>query len=157
MKICFLVIGKTDQKYLQTGIDEYAKRLKHYTNFELKIIPDIKKGKKLSEEEQKKQEGDKILANISDSDQVILLDENGKQYTSNDFSKYIEKLSLSGKKRIVFVVGGPYGFSNAVYERANSKMALSLMTFSHQMVRLIFTEQLYRAYSILNNEPYHHN
>ena len=156
MKILLLVIGKTDDEYLITGIKKYVGRLGHYVSFEMKEIPDIRNRKTLSEEQQKKSESFLLLSQFQSGDYVILLDENGKQYTSVEFSENIEKLMASGNKRIVFVIGGPYGFSQEVYAKANAKMSLSPMTFSHQMVRLIFVEQLYRAFTILKGEPYHH-
>ena len=157
MKILLLVIGKTDDDYLITGIKKYVGRLGHYVSFELKEIPDIRNRKTLSEEQQKKAESFLLLSQFQPGDQVILLDENGKQYTSNAFAESLEKMMASGAKRIVFVIGGPYGFAQEVYDKANALMSLSPMTFSHQMVRLIFTEQLYRAFTILKGEPYHHN
>ncbi|MCT4614022.1 MAG: 23S rRNA (pseudouridine(1915)-N(3))-methyltransferase RlmH [Marinifilaceae bacterium] len=156
MKIQLLVIGKTDKKYIAEGIEEYQKRLKHYVNFNLNIIPDIKNSKNMSSQEQKSKEGELILSKLSKSSILILLDENGKQFSSVEFSKQIEKMNLASYKELVFVIGGPYGFSKDVYERADRKISLSKMTFSHQMVRMIFVEQLYRAYTIINNEPYHH-
>ena len=156
MKILLLVIGKTDDDYLITGIKKYVGRLGHYVSFEMKEIPDIRNRKTLSEEQQKKSESFLLLSQFQAGDYIILLDENGKQFTSVDFSENLEKLMASGSKRIVFVIGGPYGFSQDVYAKANAKMSLSPMTFSHQMVRLIFIEQLYRAFTILKGEPYHH-
>ena len=156
MKIIFLVIGKTDESYLETGIGKYIKRLEHYIPFEMKVIPDIKNRKTLSEEQQKKAEGDLILSQLNSGDDLILLDENGKTFTSVDFSQWIEKHMNGGSKRLFFVVGGPYGFSKEVYSKAKSKISLSAMTFSHQMIRLIFVEQLYRAFTIIKGEPYHH-
>lgn len=157
MKVVLVVIGKTDEAYLQTGIDKYEKRLKHYIGYEMKVIPDLKKTKNLSENQQKTMEGQLIIQSFQPGDHVILLDEKGRDYTSVDYSKMIEKRMLAGLKRLVFVIGGPYGFSDEVYAKANGKISLSKMTFSHQMVRLIFAEQLYRAMTILKNEPYHHN
>ena len=156
MKILLLVIGKTDEDYLITGIKKYVGRLGHYVSFEMKEIPDIRNRKTLSEEQQKKSESFLLLSQFQAGDYIILLDENGKQFTSVDFSENLEKLMASGSKRIVFVIGGPYGFSQDVYAKANAKMSLSPMTFSHQMVRLIFVEQLYRDFTILKGEPYHH-
>ena len=156
MKVLLLVIGKTDDEYLITGIKKYVGRLGHYVSFEMKEIPDIRNRKTLSEEQQKKSESFLLLSQFQPGDYVVLLDENGKQFTSVGFSENIEKLMASGNKRIVFVIGGPYGFSQEVYAKANAKMSLSPMTFSHQMVRLIFVEQLYRAFTILKGEPYHH-
>ena len=156
MKIELAVIGKTSIGYLKQGIDEYIKRLKHYVPFEIKYIDDIKNTKNISEDQQKRTEGAKILSLLDKSDFVVLLDEHGKEYTSMQYSSYIQKRMLSGAKKVVFVIGGPYGFSQEVYDRANDKISFSKMTFNHEMIRLIFTEQLYRAYTIINNEPYHH-
>jgi 23S rRNA (pseudouridine1915-N3)-methyltransferase len=157
MKVKLIVIGKTDSKYLIEGIAEYQKRLKHYLPTDFIVIPDIKNTKNLSEDQQKKKEGELILGQIQQGDFVVLLDENGKQYSSVEFSKFIEKQMVAGLKNMIFVIGGPYGFSDEVYNRANFKLSLSKLTFSHQMVRLIFWEQLYRAMTILKGEPYHHN
>ncbi len=156
MKIELTVIGKTSIGYLKQGIDEYIKRLKHYVPFEIKYIDDIKNTKNISEDQQKRTEGAKILSLLDKSDFVVLLDEHGKEYTSIQYSSYIQKRMLSGAKKVVFVIGGPYGFSQEVYDRANDKISFSKMTFNHEMIRLIFTEQLYRAYTIINHEPYHH-
>lgn len=156
MKIELAVIGKTSIGYLKQGIDEYIKRLKHYVPFEIKFIDDIKNTKNISEDQQKRTEGAKILSLLDKSDFVVLLDEHGKEYTSMQYSSYIQKRMLSGAKKVVFVIGGPYGFSQEVYDRANDKISFSKMTFNHEMIRLIFTEQLYRAYTIINHEPYHH-
>ena len=156
MKIELAVIGKTSIGYLKQGIDEYIKRLKHYVPFEIKYIDDIKNTKNISEDQQKQTEGAKILSLLDKSDFVVLLDEHGKEYTSIQYSSYIQKRMLSGAKKVVFVIGGPYGFSQEVYDRANDKISFSKMTFNHEMIRLIFTEQLYRAYTIINHEPYHH-
>ena len=156
MKIELAVIGKTSIGYLKQGIDEYIKRLKHYVPFEIKYIDDIKNTKNISEDQQKRTEGAKILSLLDKSDFVVLLDEHGKEYTSMQYSSYIQKRMLSGAKKVVFVIGGPYGFSQEVCDRANDKISFSKMTFNHEMIRLIFTEQLYRAYTIINHEPYHH-
>ncbi|MCT4671762.1 MAG: 23S rRNA (pseudouridine(1915)-N(3))-methyltransferase RlmH [Prolixibacteraceae bacterium] len=156
MKVTFLVIGKTDQKYLQEGIKIFEKRLGHYLPYEMKIIPDIKNNRKLSENQQKEKEGELILQQVQNSDTLILMDERGEMYDSIQFSKFIEKKMVMGTRNLFFVIGGPYGFSPKVYERCDGKISLSRMTFSHQMVRLIFVEQLYRAMTILKNEPYHH-
>ena len=157
MTIKLLAIGKTDSSELQELIDVYQKRLQHYINFEIEIIPDLKKTKNLSEEQQKNKEGELILKKLSPTDALILFDEKGKQYTSIEFSQYLQKKMNSGIKQLVFLIGGPYGFSNEVYNKASGKISLSKMTFSHQMVRLFITEQIYRGYTILKNEPYHHN
>ncbi len=156
MTIKLLAIGKTDSKPLQQLISEYEKRLKHYVKFELEIIADIKNAKNLSETQQKEKEGELILKKLHATDILILLDENGNQLTSVDFSTYLQKKMNSGIKQLVFVIGGPYGFSNTIYQKAQGKVSLSKMTFSHQMVRLFVVEQLYRAFTILKNEPYHH-
>jgi|TARA_B100002049_G_scaffold215106_1_gene180301 23S rRNA (pseudouridine1915-N3)-methyltransferase len=156
MTIKLLCIGKTDNRELKQLIEVYKKRLQFYNKFEIDIIPDLKKTKSLDENQQKEKEGELILAKVQNSDFLILLDENGKEFSSEKFSAYIQKRLNSGLKQLIFVIGGPYGFSEAVYQRADSKVALSQMTFSHQMVRLFFTEQLYRAFTILKNEPYHH-
>lgn len=156
MQIKLLAIGKTDNKQLQTLIDDYQKRLGHYIKFSFDIIPDIKNVKNLSEKQQKQKEGELILNKVSNSDVLILLDENGKQLDSIGFSSYLQKHMNSGIKQLIFVIGGPYGFSEDVYKKAQGKLSLSKMTFSHQMVRLFIIEQLYRGFTILRNEPYHH-
>lgn len=156
MQIKLLAIGKTDNQQLQLLIDDYQKRLGFYIKFDFEIIPDIKNAKNLSEKQQKQREGELILAKIGTSDLLILLDENGKQYDSVGFSDHLQKQMNSGVKQLVFVIGGPYGFSPEVYQKANGKISLSKMTFSHQMIRLFMIEQLYRAFTILRNEPYHH-
>ncbi len=157
MKIKLISIGKTDNKALEGLIEQYIVRLKHYIKFEFLIIPDIKNRKKLSLAQQKTAEGILLLKNLQTSDFVVLLDENGTQFNSIDFSKFLSKKMLAGTKQLVFIIGGPYGFSNDVYQKANQKISLSKMTFSHQMVRLFFVEQLYRGFTILKNEPYHHS
>ncbi len=156
MKISLLVIGKTDAGYFSQGIQEYENRLKHYLPFEMQVILDIKNVKNLSEEQQKEKEGELILKNLLAGDYLVLLDERGKDFSSLQFASYIEKKTHTISKRLIFVIGGPYGFSKAVYDKAAEKISLSKMTFSHQMIRLVFVEQLYRAMTILNNEPYHH-
>lgn len=156
MKICLLVIGKTDATYIREGIEEYEKRLVRYIPYEMKVLADIKNSKNMSEVLQKEKEGEMLLEQLLPSDVVVLLDENGKQYGSVGFSEFIGQKMVGGVKRLVFIIGGPYGFSQAVYERANDKVSLSKMTFSHQMVRMIFAEQLYRAMTIMKGEPYHH-
>ncbi len=156
MKILLLAIGKTDEDYLVTGIKKYVGRLGHYASFEMKEIPDIRNRKTLSEDQQKKDESFLLLSQIQPGDHVVLLDERGKQYTSVEFSKSVEKWMGAGPKRMVFIIGGPYGFAKEVYDRANDELSLSPMTFSHQMVRLVFVEQLYRAFTILKGERYHH-
>jgi 23S rRNA (pseudouridine1915-N3)-methyltransferase len=156
MTIKLIAIGKTDNADLQSLMDDYIKRLGFYIKFSIDIIPDIKNVKNLSEEQQKQKEGELILNKLSATDILILLDENGKQLNSVNFSEYLQKHMNSGIKQLVFVIGGPYGFSNDVYEKSNGKLSLSKMTFSHQMIRLFFIEQLYRGFTILRNEPYHH-
>ncbi len=156
MKIKLLAIGKTDDKNLMQLISMYQKRLQHYIKFELEIIPDIKNVKNLSEAQQKEKEGELILSKIQNTDQLILLDDKGKQYTSIEFSSFLQKKMNSGIKQLVLVIGGPYGFSDTVYKKANGKLSLSKMTFSHQMIRLFIVEQIYRGFTILKNEPYHH-
>lgn len=156
MNIRLITIGKTDNKNLQTLIEDYSKRLSFYVKFDLEIIPDIKNVKNLSEAQQKEKEGELILAKLTPTDQLILLDENGKTFNSVGFSDYLQKKMNAGIKTLVFVIGGPYGFSETVYQKAQGKVSLSEMTFSHQMVRLFVIEQLYRGFTILKNEPYHH-
>ncbi|MEJ6792253.1 MAG: 23S rRNA (pseudouridine(1915)-N(3))-methyltransferase RlmH [Lacinutrix sp.] len=156
MTIKLIAIGKTDNKQLQALIEDYKKRLGFYIKFNLEIIPDLKKVKNLSETQQKQKEGELILNKLSATDVLILLDENGKQHDSVSFSNYLQKHMNSGIKQLVFVIGGPYGFSEEVYSKARSKISFSKMTFSHQMVRLFVIEQLYRGFTILKNEPYHH-
>ncbi|MDQ2179282.1 23S rRNA (pseudouridine(1915)-N(3))-methyltransferase RlmH [Marinifilum sp. D714] len=156
MKATLLVIGKTDKDFVKKGIDEYQKRLVHYLPFEFKIIPDLKNTKNLSENQQKQKEGELILEKLKPTDTLILLDENGKEFSSVGFSKFMEQKMISGTRNLVFVIGGPYGFSEEVYKKAQGKVSLSKMTFSHQMIRMIFTEQLYRAMTIIKGEPYHH-
>jgi 23S rRNA (pseudouridine1915-N3)-methyltransferase len=156
MNIKLIAIGKTDNKALQSLIDDYTKRLSFYIKFDLDIIPDIKNVKNLSESQQKEKEGELILLKIASTDNLILLDENGKAFSSVAFSNELQKKMNAGIKTLVFVIGGPYGFSDAVYAKANGKISLSQMTFSHQMVRLFFIEQVYRGFTILKNEPYHH-
>lgn len=157
MKITLLAIGKTDAEYIRKGIEEYKKRLSKYTNFELKIIPDIKGGKKMPESVQKEKEGELIIGELCNSDMLILLDEKGRNMNSIEFAEFINNNNInSTKKRMLIAIGGPYGFSQKVYDRADAFISLSKMTFSHQMVRMIFIEQLYRAMTIIKGEPYHH-
>ena len=141
---------------MREGIDDYVKRLSFYVPFEIKVIPDIKNRSSLSEELQKEKEGLMILNQVSSSDYLILLDERGTEFSSIEFSKWIEKKMIAGIRQLVFVIGGPYGFSSIVYQRSDIKISLSKMTFPHQMVRMIFVEQIYRAMTIIKNEPYHH-
>ncbi|NCT09264.1 MAG: 23S rRNA (pseudouridine(1915)-N(3))-methyltransferase RlmH [Flavobacteriia bacterium] len=156
MKIKLLAIGKTDSKPLQLLMDEYQQRLKHYIKFEFEMIPDIKNAKNLSESQQKEKEGELILSKLQPTDELLLLDENGNQFSSLEFSSYLQKKMNAGVKQFVLVIGGPYGFSEAVYAKSLGKISLSKMTFSHQMIRVFVIEQLYRAFTILKNEPYHH-
>ena len=155
MKITLLVVGKTTDSHIEALIQEYQKRLTHYLPFTLQVIPELKNTKALTSEQQKQAEGELILRTITPATDLILLDEHGKEYRSIEFADYIQKRMSSGRD-VVFVVGGPYGFSEALYQRANGKISLSKMTFSHQMVRLFFVEQIYRAMTILRGEPYHH-
>jgi 23S rRNA (pseudouridine1915-N3)-methyltransferase len=156
MKITLLTVGKTDKDWVKQGIDIYVSRLKHYIPFTINEIPELKNVSALSKDQIKVREGELILKNVKPTDDVILMDEHGKEYTSVDFASILQrKISLEGKD-MVFVIGGAYGFSPEVYSRANSKISLSRMTFSHQMVRAIFAEQLYRAFTIMKGEPYHH-
>lgn len=156
MKIKLLAIGKTDNKQIELLFDIYRKRLNHYVKFELEVIPDIKNSKNLSEKEQKEKEGEQILKRVQATDQLILLDEKGREFRSVEFSQFLQKKMNAGVKQLVLVIGGPYGFSEKVYQQAQGKISLSKMTFSHQMIRVFIIEQLYRAFTILRNEPYHH-
>ena len=156
MKIELFVVGKTNHNYLSPGIEDYLKRINRYIQFSIRCISDAKNTKNLSQQQQKNAEGQNILVAIDNSDYVVLLDEHGKEYKSIEFASLIDKKMQTVAKRLVFVVGGPYGFSEDVYKRANEKISLSKMTFPHYLIRLIFVEQLYRAFSILNHEPYHH-
>lgn len=156
MNIKLLCIGKTDDKRLLALIEEYSKRLNHYIKFSIEIIPDLKKVRNLSEAQQKEKEGQLILSKVGSQDHLILLDENGKEMNSVGFSQFLQKKMNGSYKTLVLVIGGPYGFSETVYKTSQGKIALSQMTFSHQMVRLFITEQLYRGFTILKGEPYHH-
>ena len=156
MKIKLLTIGKTDNAAIAQLIKTYEARLKHYIQFSIEIIPDLKNTKNFSEEIQKEKEGDLILSKISTTDRMVLLDENGTSFDSIEFSKFLQKQMNSGIKQLVFVIGGPYGFSEKIYKKSQAKISLSKMTFSHQMVRLFAIEQIYRGFTILKNEPYHH-
>lgn len=157
MKITLLAVGKTDAEYLQKGIADYSARLSHYLPFSLVTLPDVRNSRGMSEDTQRQNEGKLILSQVETSDTLVLLDEGGSQFSSRQFAQFFVKMSSTGTRRVVFVIGGPYGFSADVYARANHKVSLSPMTFSHQMVRLIFVEQLYRAQTILRGEPYHHD
>ena len=156
MRIGLIWVGKTVNKHFVELIDEYAGRVKHYISFDITVIPELKNTKSLSADQQKQQEGELILKQLQGGDHVVLLDEHGKEFRSVEFSKWVEQKMQTVNKRLVFVIGGPYGFSSDVYAKANEKISLSKMTFSHQMVRLIFVEQLYRAMTIMRGEPYHH-
>jgi len=156
MKITLLVVGKTNESYLIEAIGIFDKRLKHYVPFQIEVIPELKNAKNMPITQQKEKEAEAILKQLQETDEVILLDETGTQYSSKGFAEMIEKKMTMGVKRLVFVVGGPYGFAPSVYERAQKKMSFSKMTFSHQLIRLIFIEQVYRAMTILKGEPYHH-
>lgn len=157
MKIVIIAVGKTSTGYVACGVEEFLKRANRYVPTELIVTPDVKSSKALSEDAQKQQEGRSIIAALQPGDIVTLLDERGKELTSREFSSMIERRMVQGIKRLVFVIGGPYGFSNEVYERADSKLSLSRMTFTHEMVRLFFMEQIYRAMTIMRGEPYHHD
>ena len=156
MKITLLLIGSTDKKYIKEGIEDYLKRVAFYVPFEMKIIPDIKNNRNLTPQQQKDKEGKALLDLITSGDELVLLDEQGMEMSSVGFSKWIEKRMVNGSKQLTFLIGGPYGFSEAVYQRADSKISFSKMTFPHQLIRLIFAEQLYRAMTIIKGEPYHH-
>ncbi len=156
MKIILLVVGRTVDNNIVAGINEYQQRVKHFAQFDIDVIPELKNARKLSEQQQKEQEGELIAKYMDSGDYVVLLDEGGKEFRSKEFASWIEHKQNISTKRIVFVVGGPYGFSQKVYSLANEKISLSRMTFSHQMIRLLFVEQLYRAYTIINGLPYHH-
>ncbi len=156
MKISLIAVGKTEDKYLIEGIEKYLNRLKHYINFNLVIIPDIKNTKNLTEAQQKTKEAEAISKQINAGDVIVLMDEKGKKYSSVLFANYLNKQMIGSIQHLVFIIGGPYGFDESIYKRSNASISLSDMTFSHQMVRLFFVEQLYRAFTILKNEPYHH-
>jgi 23S rRNA (pseudouridine1915-N3)-methyltransferase len=156
MKVTLIVVGKTADARIQSLIEDYRDRLKHYIPFEMIVIPELKSTKNLSFEQQKEKEGELLLKSFLPGDVIVLLDEHGKELKSTEFATWMQKKQVNVSKRLVFVIGGPYGFSPAIYNAANDKLSLSRMTFSHQMVRLVFIEQLYRAMTILNGEPYHH-
>ena len=155
MKVLLLQVGKTVNKHFIAGISDYAERISHYMPFDITTIPELKNTKNLTEEQQKTAEGELILRQLQTSDHVVLLDEHGHEFRSVEMARWLQQKQLSAR-RLVFVIGGPYGFSPAVYQRANEQLSLSRLTFSHQMVRLVFTEQLYRACTIIKGEPYHH-
>ena len=156
MQIELIVVGKTDSKEVSALVEMYQKRINHYCRFSITVLPDLRNTKSLTPQQQNQSEGERILAQLTESDYVVLLDERGAAFRSVDFAEWMRKRIVSGLKRLVFVIGGPYGFSAEVYKRANQQLSLSKMTFSHQIVRAIFTEQIYRVFTILNNEPYHH-
>lgn len=156
MKISLILVGKTTDKIVDLGMEKYLKRMKRYIQFKVEVIPALKNTRNMNEAEIKLKEGEIILNKLTPFDFLVLLDENGKEMTSVDFASFIEKSMLQSIKNLVFVVGGAYGFSEAVYKKANRKISLSQMTFSHQIIRMIFLEQIYRAFTIINNEPYHH-
>lgn len=155
MKTVLLLVGKTQDKHFVAGINDYAERIGHYMPFEIKVIPELRNTKSLSEQQQKTQEGELLLKQLQPSDTVVLLDERGTEHRSVEFATWLQKKQNTAR-RLVFIIGGPYGFSETVYKRANEMVSLSRMTFSHQMVRLVFTEQIYRACTIIKGEPYHH-
>ncbi|HAN00841.1 MAG TPA: 23S rRNA (pseudouridine(1915)-N(3))-methyltransferase RlmH [Marinilabiliales bacterium] len=156
MKATLLVIGKTDDSFIAEGINKFMLRINRYMSFDVEVIPDLRNSRNLTEQIQKEKEGELILKKIQSGDILVLLDENGQQFSSVAFSEWLNTQLVSGQKRLVFVIGGPYGFSQAVYQKASYKISLSKMTFSHQLVRLIFVEQFYRVHTILKGEPYHH-
>lgn len=155
MKTKLLVVGKTNDKNITKGIDDYVRRVKHYMPFDIEVIPELKNTKSLTQSNQKEMEAEQILKRLQPSDTVVLLDEHGKEYRSIEFARWIEKLQQTARS-LVFIIGGPYGFADSVYERSDAKLSLSKMTFSHQMIRLLFVEQIYRACTIIKGEPYHH-
>lgn len=156
MNIDLVVVGKTDSREVDTLVEMYAKRINFYAKFSIVYLPDVKNTRKLSQAQQRTAEGEAILRQVGDGDYLLLLDEHGEELRSVEFAAWMQKRMAGGLRRLVFVIGGPYGFSDAVYSRADGKLSLSRMTFSHQIVRAIFTEQLYRAFTIIRNEPYHH-
>ena len=157
MKIHLINTGKTSEKHVKDGIDVYLKRIINYISFEVIDLPEIKNSKKMTFDKQKELEGIAILKKVENTDYIIVLDEKGLEYDSQEFANHIQKIMNRGVKNLIFITGGPFGFSKQIYDRAQERISLSRMTFPHQLVRLIFTEQLYRALTILNNEPYHHN
>ena len=156
MKGVLIVVGKTTDKRFETIIQEYIERIRHYIPFTIEVIPELRNTKGLSQDEQKKREGEQILKNLQAGDYIVLLDEHGSERTSMDFASWMQKKMAAGPKRLVFIVGGPYGFSDAIHQKGNEEISLSRMTLSHQMIRMFFVEQIYRAMTILNGEPYHH-
>ncbi len=156
MKITLIAVGRTVEKHYITAIDEYINRTSHYLNFSMEIIPELKNTRNLSEDQQREKEGELILRSLQPGDVVVLLDEHGREMRSVEFARWMEQKMNHVSRRLVFIIGGPYGFSPAIYAAAHEKISLSKMTFSHQMIRLIFVEQLYRAMTILQGGPYHH-
>lgn len=156
MKGVLIVVGKTTDKRFETIIQEYIERIRHYIPFTIEVIPELKNTKGLSQDEQKKCEGEQILKSLQAGDYIVLLDEHGSERSSMDFASWMQKKMAAGPKRLVFIVGGPYGFSDAIHQKGNEEISLSRMTLSHQMIRMFFVEQIYRAMTILNGEPYHH-
>lgn len=157
MKIRLLMVGKTTDRNLAVLVDDYVQRIGRYVDFAVDVIPDLRDARSLSTDEQKQREGAEILKRIGTTDRVFLFDERGTDYSSREFAAWLSGLMLSGQKNVWLVIGGPYGFSDAVYDRANGKISMSRMTFSHQMIRLLITEQVYRALTIINHQPYHHD
>lgn len=156
MKGVLIVVGKTTDKRFEAIIQEYIERIRHYIPFTIEVIPELKNTKGLSQDEQKKREGEQILKSLQAGDYIVLLDEHGSERTSMEFASWMQKKMAAGPKRLVFIVGGPYGFSDAIHQKGNEEISLSRMTLSHQMIRMFFVEQIYRAMTILNGEPYHH-
>ena len=156
MKGVLIVVGKTTDKRFEAITQEYIERIRHYIPFTVEVIPELKNTKGLSQDEQKKREGELIQKNLQPGDYVVLLDEHGSERSSMDFASWMQKNMAAGPKRLVFIVGGPYGFSDAIHQKSNEEISLSRMTLSHQMIRMFFVEQIYRAMTILNGEPYHH-
>lgn len=156
MKIALLQVGKTSEKYLTDGISTFEERVRKYTAFEIFTIPDIRDTRNMPASEQKSREGEKVLQFFKSDDYIVILDDKGKEFSTIEFSSWLEKMFMSQKKRIVFVIGGAWGFSDEVYRMADMSLSLSRLTFSHQMVRLLFLEQLYRAFTVIKGEPYHH-
>ena len=157
MEICVLSIGKISSQWIQQGLEVFENRIGKYNKYTSIVLPDIKNAKSLTKEIIKEEEGKQILTQLSPSDFVVIMDEKGKEFTSREFSEWIQKQMSSGKKRLLFIIGGPYGFSKGIYERADFKIALSKMTFTHEMAKLLLSEQIYRSMSILKGEPYHHD
>lgn len=156
MKGVLIVVGKTTDKRFEAITQEYIERIRHYIPFTIEVIPELKNTKGLSQDEQKKREGELIQKNLQPGDYIVLLDEHGSERSSMDFASWMQKKMAAGPKRLVFIVGGPYGFSDVIHQKGNEEISLSRMTLSHQMIRMFFVEQIYRAMTILNGEPYHH-